>query len=105
MGQRRGLLEERLAIAGDVNDAAGNVRVGISPHAPYSVESAGYRRCLEVAKQKNLPLATNLAESADEAEFLARHSGSLMKVWDFVGGFDEAVTKFEGGRSDRVISL
>src|SRR5204862_5225873 len=44
-----------------------------------------------------LPLATHLAESADEAEFLARHSGNLMKVWDFVGGFDDAVPKFEGG--------
>jgi len=97
MGQRRALLEERLAIAGDVNDASGNVTVGISPHAPYSVEAAGYRRCLEVAKQKNLSLATHLAESADEGEFLARHSGSLMKVWDFVGGFDEMVAKFEGG--------
>jgi cytosine/adenosine deaminase-related metal-dependent hydrolase len=97
MGQRRGLLEERLAIAADVNDAAGNERIGISPHAPYSVEPQGYRRALEVAKQKKLPLATHLAESADESEFLARHSGNLMKVWDFVAGFDEAVPRFEGG--------
>ena len=97
MGQRRGLLEERLAIAADVNDAAGNVRIGVSPHAPYSVEPQGYRRALEVAKQKKLPLATHLAESLDEAEFLSRHSGNLMKVWDFVGGFDDAVPKTEGG--------
>jgi aminodeoxyfutalosine deaminase len=97
MGQRRDLFEERLAIATDENDAAGNVRIGITPHAPYSVEPQGYRRALEVAKQKKMPLSTHLAESADEADFLARHSGSLMKVWDFVGGFDEAVPKFEGG--------
>jgi aminodeoxyfutalosine deaminase len=97
MGMRRGLLEERLGIAGDEKDAAGNVRVGISPHAPYSVEAEGYRRALEVARQKKMPLATHLAESADEAEFLARHSGSLMRVWDFVGGFDDAVGRFEGG--------
>src|SRR4051794_20156246 len=62
MGQRRGLLEERLAIAADVNDASGNVRIGITPHAPYSIEPHGYRRSLEVAKQKILPLATHLAE-------------------------------------------
>jgi len=97
MGRRRGLLEERLAIAADVNDAAGNLRIGISPHAPYSVEEPGYRRALEVATQKKLPLATHLAESADEAEFLAKHAGSLMKVWDFVGGFDQAVPRFDGG--------
>ncbi|HEV8292583.1 MAG TPA: amidohydrolase family protein, partial [Tepidisphaeraceae bacterium] len=86
-----------LAIAADMNDAAGNVRIGISPHAPYSVEPQGYRRALEVAKQKRMPLATHLAESADEAEFLTRHSGNLMKVWEFVGGFDDAVPRFEGG--------
>jgi cytosine/adenosine deaminase-related metal-dependent hydrolase len=80
-----------------VNDAAGNVRIGISPHAPYSVEPQGYWRALEVAKQKKLPLATHLAESLEEAEFLSRHSGSLMKVWDFVGGFDDAVPRSEGG--------
>ena len=97
MGQRRGLLEERLAIAADLNDAAGNLRIGVSPHAPYSVEPQGYRRALEIAKQKKLPLATHLAESLDEGKFLARHSGSLMRVWDFVGGFDEAVPRFEGG--------
>jgi cytosine/adenosine deaminase-related metal-dependent hydrolase len=97
MGQRRGLLEERLAIAADLNDAAGNLRIGISPHAPYSVEPHGYQRALEVARQKKLPLSTHLAESADEAEFLAHHTGNLMKVWDFVGGFDQAVPTFEGG--------
>ena len=97
MGQRRELLEERLAIAADANDGAGNVRIGISPHAPYSVEPEGYRRSLAVAKERKLPLATHLAESADEAEFLARHSGSFMKVWDFVGGFDDAVPRFEEG--------
>src|SRR5258706_15607579 len=31
MGERRGLLEERLAIAADVNDAAGKVRDGVLP--------------------------------------------------------------------------
>ncbi len=97
MGQRRGLLEERLAMAADANDAAPNVRIGITPHAPYSVEPQGYRRALQVARERKLPLATHLAESADEVEFLAHHSGTLMKVWDFVGGFDEAVPAFAGG--------
>src|SRR5205085_595860 len=97
MGQRRNLLEERLAIAADESDASPNLRIGISPHAPYSVEPHGYRRALEVARQTNFPLCTHLAESLDEKDFLATHSGPLMKVWDFVGGFDNAVPKFEGG--------
>ncbi|HEV8603919.1 MAG TPA: amidohydrolase family protein [Tepidisphaeraceae bacterium] len=97
MGQRRTLLEERLAVAADMNDAAPNVRIGITPHAPYSVEPQGHRRALQVAREKNLPLATHLAESSDEGEFLAHHRGALMKVWDFVGGFDDAVPTFAGG--------
>ncbi len=97
MGERRILLEERLANATDPGDARPNVRIGISPHAPYSIEPQGYRRALEVARKGNLPLATHLAESPDEAEFLASHRGSLRKVWDFVGGFDDRVPKFEGG--------
>jgi cytosine/adenosine deaminase-related metal-dependent hydrolase len=96
MGQRRVLLEERLAIAADLNDAAPNVRIGISPHAPYSVEPHGYKRALEVAREKNLPLCTHLAESPDEALFLERHVGSLRKIWDFVGGWDNAVPTFKG---------
>jgi len=97
MGQRRNLLEERLAIAADTTDASANLRIGISPHAPYSVEPHGYRRALEIARKNNLPVSTHLAESPDEKDFLATHSGPLMKVWDFVGGFDNAVPTFEGG--------
>jgi len=97
MGERRSLLQERLANAVDESDATSNIRIGISPHAPYSVEPEGYRRALELAKKRNLPLATHLAESPDEVQFLASHGGSLRKVWDFVGGFDDKVPKFEGG--------
>src|SRR5439155_6137177 len=73
------------------------VAIGVSPHAPYSVEAAGYFRCLEVAKRRKLPLATHLAETPNEAEFLARQTGPLRELWRALGGWDEYVPAFDGG--------
>ena len=44
MGQRRDQLEARIGVAIDPADASSMVRLGVSPHAPYSVEANGYRR-------------------------------------------------------------
>ena len=97
MAQRRGLLEERLAIAADESLATERLKIGITPHAPYSVEPDGYRRCLETAKALHLPLATHLAETKDETVFLASHSGPLRELWDQWLTWDEYVPKFAGG--------
>jgi len=55
---------------------------GISPHAPYSVSPPLYRMTAALAREKNLPLATHLAETAAEAEFLLHGTGELV---DFLG--------------------
>ena len=94
MGARRGLLAERLKTAAARWPA---VEVGVSPHAPYSVEPAGYRRCLEVCRELDLPLMTHLAETAEEADFLRDHAGPLRSIWEAIGGFDEEVPTFDGG--------
>ncbi len=47
------------------------VRLGISPHAPYTCSLELYRACAEVG----LPIATHLAESDDETEYLLSGSG------------------------------
>jgi cytosine/adenosine deaminase-related metal-dependent hydrolase len=47
------------------------VRVGISPHAPYTVSLDLYAACAELG----LPVATHLAESAAEQEWLTRGTG------------------------------
>jgi cytosine/adenosine deaminase-related metal-dependent hydrolase len=95
MGQRRGLLEERIARAIDARDATERLRIGLSPHAPYSVEVPGYERCLQVARERNLPLATHLAETEDERAFLADHSGPLRELWNHLP-WDDAVPTFAG---------
>ncbi|HEX2972805.1 MAG TPA: amidohydrolase family protein [Tepidisphaeraceae bacterium] len=97
MAQRRGALEERLARAAYGTHATERLGIGLSPHAPYSVEEFAYRRCLQVAKSRGLPLATHLAETSDEAEFLANHAGPFRDLWAFLKGWDEQVPRFSGG--------
>jgi 5-methylthioadenosine/S-adenosylhomocysteine deaminase len=50
------------------------VRVGVSPHAPYTVTAGVYRACAELG----LPLATHLAESDDETDFMLRGTGPIV---------------------------
>lgn len=97
MGQRRKLLEERLASAADRSVESPLLRIGISPHAPYSIESHGYRRCLAVAQSLGLPLTTHLAETPDEATFLLDHAGPFRELWQRIGGWDSEVNRFAGG--------
>lgn len=97
MAGRRQLLDERLASAADRSWDHEWLTTGVSPHAPYSIELEGYRRCLARAQTEKLPLATHLAESPEEAEFLADHKGVFRELWDRIGGWDEHVPRFAGG--------
>lgn len=51
------------------------VRVGISPHAPYTVSDELFRRAGEYALAEGLPIAIHTAEAEAEAELLARGTG------------------------------
>ncbi len=98
MAQRRGLFEERFAAAADISCESDWLRVGVTPHAPYTVEPEGYARCLAFAKANDRPLATHLAETAEEAIFLAAHSGPFRHLWEAgVNAWDDAVPRFDGG--------
>ena len=97
MATRRGLLEERFATATDLSCDSATLRVGVTPHAPYSIEPEGYQRCLEFAVRTGRPIATHLAETSDEAEFLANHTGPFRKLWQILNAWDEQVPRFTGG--------
>jgi cytosine/adenosine deaminase-related metal-dependent hydrolase len=80
-------LQERLA--GWANST--HMFPGISPHAPYTVSMPLLERLVELARQKNLPIAMHLAESREELEFLERGSGPFQELleersmWDAEG--------------------
>ena len=48
------------------------VRLGVSPHAPYTVAPPVYAALLRLARERGLPVATHVAESAAELEALTR---------------------------------
>jgi 5-methylthioadenosine/S-adenosylhomocysteine deaminase len=52
------------------------VRIGISPHAPYTCSLDTYRYCLSLG----VPVGTHLAESANEVEWLLRGEGPLQAI-------------------------
>jgi cytosine/adenosine deaminase-related metal-dependent hydrolase len=97
MAQRRGLLDERIATAMDDRFDSPWLRTAITPHAPYSVEIDGYRRCVELARSRAMPIATHLAETRDEATFLANQTGPFRRLWDALHAWDEDVPRFAGG--------
>ncbi len=65
----------RERVAGSFSD---RVRLGISPHAPYTVSPELYAACLELG----LPVATHLSESADEDTWMRRGEGPWKPVAD-----------------------
>ena len=52
------------------------VRIGISPHAPYTCSLETYRWCLSLG----IPVGTHLAESANEDEWLEHGAGPLDQI-------------------------
>jgi cytosine/adenosine deaminase-related metal-dependent hydrolase len=75
IAERFGPMRARIASA-----LSDTVRLGISPHAPYTCSLELYRASAELG----LPLATHLAESEAETEFLRTGSGSWQAFADLL---------------------
>ena len=61
--------------------AGGRVRLGLSPHAPYTVSGPLYGAVAEWAARDRLPLAVHLAESRAESELLESGAGRFAEAW------------------------
>ncbi|MCX7849929.1 amidohydrolase family protein [Thermus sp.] len=55
----------------------GKVRVGLSPHAPYSVSPPLLGRLAQYARAEGIPLMVHAGESREEVDFLLRGTGPL----------------------------
>ncbi|HUL49330.1 MAG TPA: amidohydrolase family protein [Gemmatimonadales bacterium] len=69
------MTELRDAVSRLAPRATGEVRLGVSPHAPYTVSAALYRAVAEFARVEGLPLAVHIAESPAEMEFVRDGTG------------------------------
>ena len=71
--------------------ATDRLRVGLSPHAPYTVEPVDLRRCASHAGRIGLPLCIHVAETPDEEAFTTTGDGPLREYLERLGVWDDAV--------------
>jgi len=57
------------------------VRLGVSPHAPYTVSAELYVAVARYAAREGFPVAVHLAESEAESAFLSDASGAFADAW------------------------
>jgi cytosine/adenosine deaminase-related metal-dependent hydrolase len=67
------------------------VRLGLSPHAPYTVSRDAYTQAQAFAARHNLPLCTHLAETVEEREFIAKAAGPFRAFLEKAGWWNAAV--------------
>ncbi|MEP6686926.1 MAG: amidohydrolase family protein [Gemmatimonadales bacterium] len=71
----------RQAVARLGQFAGGRVRIGVSPHAPYTVSGPLYAATAAFAREAGLPVAVHLAESPAESALLAGGTGAFAEAW------------------------
>ncbi len=74
----------------------GKARIGLQPHAPNTVELAGYWHALGLAEMladssKPLSMSTHLAESPEEREFIAHARGPQRELLESLGLWNDAI--------------
>jgi cytosine/adenosine deaminase-related metal-dependent hydrolase len=82
---------------------------GLAPHALFTASADLYRRCQEIASQRNILLTTHLAESHEEMEMFHDASGPLYEFMKNIGrpmedcGNETPLESFVGALGDRPI--
>jgi cytosine/adenosine deaminase-related metal-dependent hydrolase len=56
-------------------------RIGVSPHAPYTVSTKLYRAVNDFARREDLRVTTHIGESAEEGMFVRRGAGVFAERW------------------------
>ncbi len=59
----------------------GRVRVGLAPHAPYSVSPPLLKKLAQYAQAEGIPLMVHAAESPEEVRFLRKGEGPLADLY------------------------
>jgi len=65
-----------------VNDL---IRVGVAPHAPYSVSAELYQQLFKFARKRKMPFSTHLSELKDESELMIKGTGKIKAYLKKVG--------------------
>jgi cytosine/adenosine deaminase-related metal-dependent hydrolase len=90
------ILRKLEEIVNNLPHKEGGVRLGLQPHAPYTVSPQAYRRCQALAESFSLPLSTHLAETPEEREFIESATGPLRVFLESVGMWDRSLAAVFG---------
>jgi len=66
-------------------DETESVKIGLSPHAPYTVSRKLFEAIAEYSISKNVKISTHAAESEMEADFMRRGAGFFAGVYEKLG--------------------
>ncbi len=91
IGAIRGRLADRLQIALDASSVSETLSIGVSPHAPYTMESDGISTCVEMAGERGLPMCMHLGETRDEVEFTLEGTGAFRAYLEGMGLYDSLI--------------
>lgn len=88
------------------------VRLGVSPHAPYSVSDALFSAVAAFARRERLPIAVHVAESADEDAYVRAGQGPFADMQrargfavDVRGGSPVALLERTGVLAERALLI
>lgn len=62
-----------------------DVRLGLSPHAPYTVGPRAFEAAIGLARSRNLLISTHVAETPEERQFLAEARGPFRDFLERIG--------------------
>jgi cytosine/adenosine deaminase-related metal-dependent hydrolase len=80
-----------ISAACDDTHVGDDLGIGLSPHAPYSVEPDVLFDCLERARLENLPLSIHAAETQAEIQYTTRLTGPFRSYFERLGLWDDAI--------------
>jgi len=89
IGRGRDRLGARLDAALDRRHASPSLSIGVSPHAPYSIEPEGIKACADAVARHDLRLCMHLAETREEIRFLQYGDGPLREFLNRLDVLDE----------------
>lgn len=73
-GSISGLVEKLESLEAS-RPAGSRVRIGVSPHAPFTVSADLFRRVTDLSRDRGIPMAIHAAESRAESDFLLDGTG------------------------------
>src|ERR1051325_5975540 len=68
-------------VDGYISESTPTFRIGVSPHAPYTVSAKLFQAVNRYAGREMLPVTTHIAESKDEGEFVRSGTGVFAERW------------------------